>query len=89
MKRISLLVTGKVQGVFYRASTEKIAQRIGITGFVQNEPNGDVYIEAQGTEEQLGEFTRWCRRGPERAVVDGVTQKELAVRDESGFRIRR
>jgi acylphosphatase len=89
MKRISLRVTGKVQGVFYRAGTEKIARKIGVTGFVQNEQDGNVYIEAQGTEEQLEEFTKWCRRGPERAVVENVTRQELAVRTEDGFRIRR
>lgn len=89
MKRYSIIVTGKVQGVFYRASTEKITRQIGLTGFVRNEANGDVYIEAQGTEEQLQELISWCKRGPERAVVSGVETTEQSLKQENGFRISR
>lgn len=89
MRRYSIIVTGKVQGVFYRASTEKIAKQIGLTGFVRNEANGDVYIEAQGTEEQLQELITWCKRGPERAIVRAVNVSEKESREEPGFRISR
>lgn len=89
MKRYSIIVNGKVQGVFYRASTEKIARQIGLTGFVRNEANGDVYIEAQGTEEQLQELISWCKRGPERAMVSGVETAEQALKQENSFRISR
>lgn len=89
MKRISILVSGKVQGVFYRASTEKKAKEIGVMGFVRNEPNGNVYIEAQGTETQLEELIKWCKRGPERARVDEVMTEEISLKTEHDFRITR
>lgn len=89
MKRISLVVSGKVQGVFYRASTEKKAKEIGVMGFVQNEANGTVYIEAQGTKEQLEELVKWCKRGPDRARVDEVIQNEIPLQVEKYFRVIR
>ena len=89
MKRISILVSGKVQGVFYRASTEKKAKEIGLTGFVRNEPDGKVYTEAQGTEEQLTEFVNWCKRGPDRARVDEVVTAEILSVEEKIFRVVR
>lgn len=89
MKRISITVSGKVQGVFYRVSTEKEAKKIGLAGFVRNEPNGNVYIEAQGTEEQLAEFVKWCKRGPERARVDEIITAGLPLVEETGFRVVR
>lgn len=72
MKRVSILVKGKVQGVFYRASTVTKAQQLGVKGFVRNEPDGSVYIEAEGNEEKLNELIAWCRVGPPRARVDEV-----------------
>jgi acylphosphatase len=89
MKRISILVSGKVQGVFYRASTEKIAKEIGVTGFVKNQSDGKVYIEAQGTEEQLNKLCAWCKRGPERAVVEKIDCQEILLVEENRFRIVR
>lgn len=89
MKRISIVVSGKVQGVFYRASTEKKAKETGVTGFVQNEANGNVYIEAQGTKEQLEELLKWCKRGPARARVDEVVQNEIPLQAEKYFRVVR
>jgi acylphosphatase len=90
MKRVSILVSGKVQGVFYRASTEEKAKEIGLTGFVRNEPDGKVYIEAQGKQEQLDELVKWCKRGPERARVDEITTAELPlIQTETSFRVNR
>lgn len=89
MKRIAIHVTGKVQGVFYRAHTEKTARRIGLRGFVRNEDDGSVYIEAQGTQEQLDELVEWCKRGPDRAVVKDVVVKDLSIGTETSFSIHR
>ncbi|MDQ3111877.1 MAG: acylphosphatase [Bacteroidota bacterium] len=89
MKRISITVSGKVQGVFYRASTEKKAAQIGLTGFVRNEANGNVYIEVQGTEEKLDEFVKWCSRGPDGARVDKIITTGLPCAQENNFRIVR
>lgn len=89
MKRISIRVSGKVQGVFYRANTEKTARSLGLCGFVRNETDGSVYIEAQGEEDLLNEFTAWCRKGPEKASVSDVKVSEIAAGTEMDFRILR
>lgn len=86
MKRISIFVSGKVQGVSYRASTEKIAKEIGVTGFVKNQPDGTVYIETQGSEEQLNLLCKWCKRGPLLAKVSDIAITLLTVQEESSFR---
>jgi acylphosphatase len=69
---VNIRVSGKVQGVFYRASTKSKADEIGVTGFVRNEPNGDVYIEGEGTTEQLAALKEWCKQGPVHAQVKQV-----------------
>ncbi|MCU0436132.1 MAG: acylphosphatase [Bacteroidia bacterium] len=89
MKRFSLTISGKVQGVFYRKSAAAEAQRIGLTGFVKNLPDGSVYAQAQGTDEQLEEFVNWCKRGPDRARVEKVDVLEIElITDEKIFGIR-
>jgi acylphosphatase len=87
-KHISILVTGKVQGVFYRASTREVASRMKLKGFVRNEPDGAVYIEVEGEEELLADFTTWCKQGPQLATVDHVEMKELPWTGFSDFVIR-
>lgn len=65
-------VYGKVQGVFFRQSAKEQAKRLGITGFARNEPDGTVYIEAEGSEETLKEFRQWCTEGSRAADVQDV-----------------
>lgn len=90
MKRhYNITVQGKVQGVFYRASTKQMAMLLGIDGFVQNEPNEDVYIEAEGTEEMVAKFIQWCHHGPDKAVVKYVSVTEAELNNYAGFEIRR
>jgi acylphosphatase len=55
-KRFSIRVNGRVQGVFFRASTKEVADQLGVRGFVRNEPDGKVYIEAEADEEALKRF---------------------------------
>ena len=86
---MSILVSGRVQGVFYRASTKAKADELGITGFVQNRPDGKVYIEAEGTDDQLDHFKTWCSKGPPRAQVEEVEIKEGEVQNFSSFGIQR
>ena len=89
LKHISIRITGKVQGVFFRASTRDKAEQLGIHGFVQNDPDGSVYIEAEGDEDTLRQFEEWCRRGPTRASVTAfeVIPGELSWFE--GFEMRR
>jgi acylphosphatase len=89
MKGVSVLVRGRVQGVFYRASTVEKAQQLGITGFVRNEPEGSVYIEAEGEDEALQQFVAWCRIGPPRAAVIDVEIQELPPSGFTSFKIER
>ena len=90
MKRhVSILVSGRVQGVFYRASAKEKADELGITGFVQNMPDDQVYIEAEGTEENLDLFKTWCSKGPPRAQVEQVEIKEGELKNFTSFGILR
>ncbi|HEU4716779.1 MAG TPA: acylphosphatase [Bacteroidia bacterium] len=89
MKRVRIVVAGKVQGVFFRAETERTARSLGLSGFVQNQRDGTVYIEAQGEEEKLQLLTGWCRQGPGRAVVTQITVEEIPLAEEMVFCIRR
>jgi acylphosphatase len=71
-----LLIKGKVQGVFYRATAKDVADGLGITGWIRNTGEGDVEALVSGTEEQLAAFIAWCRRGPSAAVVKSVDEND-------------
>lgn len=83
----SILVSGKVQGVFYRASTAEEAKRIGLTGWVKNLATGEVLVEAFGTREQLEDLIAWCKQGPPLSKVDEVIVNEIPFRKEDIFRV--
>lgn len=87
---ISLNITGKVQGVFFRKSTEEKAQELGLKGFVQNMEDGSVFIEAQGDSEAILKLIEWCKTGPEQAEVADVKENilEKASEDFESFEIR-
>ena len=72
MERAHIWVSGKVQGVWYRASTVEEARRLGLTGWVRNLPDGRVEIVAEGPREALEKLVAWCHEGPPLAVVDEV-----------------
>lgn len=86
---ISILVRGKVQGVFYRQSAREKALALGIGGTVQNNADGTVAIMATGTKAQLDALIAWCRQGPPRASVTDLTWKEEATQPFSGFTVLR
>lgn len=89
MKHLNITVSGKVQGVFYRAFTQKEAERLQVNGFVRNQPNGDVYIEAEGEESALKELINWCKTGSPNAIVQEVKTAEGELKKFTGFRIVR
>lgn len=70
--RLHLLVSGYVQGVFFRQSTVDEARRLGLAGWVRNLPDGRVEAEAEGARDALLRLLEFCRRGPPAARVDGV-----------------
>ena len=87
METVNLLIKGKVQGVFYRASARDKAVELGITGWVKNTPDGNVEIVASGDKESLEKFIEWCHKGPSRALVTGLTMKETDTNNFSDFQI--
>ena len=89
MKSVSITVTGKVQGVFFRASAKDIAEKLDVRGFAQNMPNGSVYIEAEGDEENLKQFIGWCQQGPPRASVSNVNVVEAEPKSFQRLDIKR
>lgn len=88
MKHINLKIYGLVQGVFFRTSAKEEADKLNITGFVRNEPDGSVYIEAEGKEENLNEFIKWCNMGPSMAQVEKVIISEDLLKKLERFDIQ-
>jgi acylphosphatase len=88
--RVHLRIYGQVQGVFFRASTESEARRLGVTGWVRNRPDGSVEAVAEGPKADLENLLAWCRHGPPRAQVDRVeVEWGEATGEFSGFRMAR
>jgi acylphosphatase len=87
VKHLTLIVTGKVQGVFYRASARDVAISLGLKGIVSNLPDGNVQIEVEGEQEIINKFYSWCLEGPPRAVVDKIRVSEGAIQGYADFRI--
>jgi acylphosphatase len=82
-------VKGKVQGVNFRYHTKQAAERLGISGTVQNCDDGTVLIFAQGEEQRMDAFMEWCCTGPSRAMVVGIEVGETGNRDYVDFNILR
>ena len=82
-------VEGDVQGVSFRAETRREALRLGLAGWVHNEPDGSVTIEAEGAETAVEQLAEWCRSGPELANVSAVNVTEGQWQSLSGFVIQR
>jgi len=83
------VVSGRVQGVFYRASAETTARRLDLTGWVRNLPDGGVELVACGEEAKLGELEQWLWQGPPHARVEQVTIQDVEVQAYAGFSMRR
>lgn len=86
-KRIK--VTGKVQGVYFRASTQEQAKRLRIKGWCKNESDGSVLIIAEGSEENLNALVEWCHHGPSNANVEKVLVESIEAGGFEGFEIKR
>ena len=88
MKTMHFIVSGCVQGVWFRASTKRQADAFGISGWVRNLGDGRVEGRARGADGALAEFHRWLQRGPDHARVLGVEWIETADEGFDGFSIR-
>jgi acylphosphatase len=88
--RVRLQIKGRVQGVYFRASTMERAQRLGIVGWVMNSPDGSVEVLAEGELEQLEKLINWCRKGPPGAkVIEVLAEWETSTQEFHSFFIKR
>ena len=87
MPTVHLQVTGKVQGVFYRAAAKKFAEQTGVNGWIKNMPDGSVEATVNGSEEAVHQFIEWCKKGPSRAVVAQVVVTPKPDDGLTGFQI--
>jgi acylphosphatase len=85
---VHCLVSGKVQGVWYRASTETEARRLGVSGWVRNLQDGRVEVFAVGESDLLQQLVDWLRRGPPAARVDDVVVDWGEAQAPAGFSVR-
>jgi acylphosphatase len=88
VSRARIEVSGRVQGVGFRYHTFLKATGLGLSGFVRNQPDGSVYIEAQGEPGAVRQLIEWCHSGPTRADVSAVDYSFLQPGDYSSFQIR-
>ena len=88
MKHLDIRVKGRVQGVFFRVSTMEKAKACGVKGTVRNEPDGSVFIEAEGKDRGLDDLVAWCKQGgPPHASVSEVDVQEGELKNYDGFEI--
>ena len=73
MYRIHVMISGKVQGVFFRISAQDKANELNLTGWVKNIFNNAVEITAEGSREELSKFTGWLQMGPPNATIDKIS----------------
>lgn len=88
MIRRHVIVRGTVQGVFYRASCQQEAVRVGATGWVANRPDGTVEAVFEGPDDVVARMVDWCRMGPPRAVVTDVEVTEQEHLGHADFDVR-
>lgn len=89
MTRMHVLVSGKVQGVWFRESTRKEAERLGVGGWVRNLPDGRVEAVFTGAAPAVADLVAWCHRGPDGAQVATVAATPQEGPQEPGFRVLR
>lgn len=87
MKHLNITVRGKVQGVWFRKETHLAATRLGVSGTVENRPDGTVYIEAEAEEAVMCQFVDWCHEGPKLAVVAEVVIEEEDLKGFKEFKV--
>lgn len=82
-----VIVRGKVQGVYFRANTQKTAESLDLAGWVRNRPDGSVEIHAEGEKAKLEKLIVWCRQGPPSAQVKDVEIKWVSAEGLRSFEV--
>lgn len=88
-KTVSIIVSGRVQGVFFRQTAQEKAIQFGITGYAQNVADGTVHIMATGPASALDSFIGWCHTGPQKASVTDVKVTPVTLQEFETFSIKR
>lgn len=88
MKCIHLIVSGRVQGVFFRDNTRRKALELGLKGYAKNLPDGDVEVVAQGDERKIHELTEFIKKGPGISKVENVQIKHKELENFEKFEIK-
>lgn len=86
---LQAVVSGKVQGVWYRQSTVEQAASLGVHGWVRNLPDGRVEAWLEGDEEAVSALARWLEQGPTKAEVSGVDVQQMSPQGFAAFEVRR
>ena len=89
MKTVHLEISGKVQGVFFRASAEEIAKLHKISGWIRNTHDKKVEVLITGADEDIQKFIEWCKNGPDKAVVEDVIITDKPLQTFSRFKVIR
>lgn len=89
LTRVHVYISGRVQGVAYRACTWEVADRLGLNGWVRNLPDGRVEAVFEGEAAIVEEMVRWCHQGPPAAIVKTVDVKQEPPENLQGFQILR
>lgn len=89
MQHLNIKVYGKVQGVYFRHGTKAVADQLGVKGFIRNEEDGSVYIEAEAEEWIIENFLDWCNEGPDRSEVESVEKTESDLQGFTNFLIKK
>jgi acylphosphatase len=88
MVRYRVLISGRVQGVFFRSTCRRVAKQHGVNGWVRNLPDGSVEAVFEGPAAEVGQLVDWSHHGPRCAVVTDVQVEAEAPEGISGFQIR-
>lgn len=89
MKAVTIKVIGKVQGVWFRASTQEKAAELNLTGEVKNMQDGSVFIAAEGNDNDIQTFINWCKHGPKMASVNEIIVTNTVAKKFIDFKILR
>ena len=85
---LTVRISGRVQGVSFRWETQRQAERLGVTGWVRNEPDGSVAVHAEGEAAAVEALVAWCRRGPVGSRVRDVAVRDAAAGGHPRFDVR-
>ncbi len=88
IEAVHIVVRGRVQGVYYRASARDCALELKLAGWIRNCPDGTVEIHAEGDRQNLDKFIAWCEKGPPAAGVTGLDTTPVAAGGMETFRVR-